>query len=90
MTLAGMAPSTAEMYKVHPEQTAIQKLFWAWCEKDPANRMTATQHPRPSICVENVWRFIGGDEGFVEAHTAREDAEIEAKILVWLYQRYKH
>lgn len=89
--LLPMAPSRAEQLKMAvPTMTPLQKLYGEWATKDPANRMTAGPHSKPRINVETIWRFLTNNPEFVEAHTAREDAGIEVKILEWLVRQYNH
>lgn len=89
--LLPMAPSRAEQLKLPvPTPSPLQKLYAEWAAKAPAERMTTGPYSKPRINVETIWRFLTNNPDFVESHTAREDAEIEVKILEWLIHQYKN
>lgn len=57
--------------------------FKAWCEENNA----LTESGNYSTTAENLYRYIMGDNDFIEAHTALADSIIEAKILAWCAER---
>ena len=49
--------------------------------------VTSTCRPRKT--AEILYRFISGDNEFVESHTGLEDVEIEKQILFYCYRQHK-
>lgn len=49
--------------------------------------LTSTGRPRKT--AEILYRFISGDNDFVESHTGLEDVEIEKQILFYCYRQHK-
>ncbi|MBQ0017120.1 MAG: hypothetical protein KBT30_00630 [Clostridiales bacterium] len=55
-----------------------QKLYIKWCQEN--GYMTHHKTPRPRESAEVLYRYISGDENFVESHTGLKDCEIEMVI----------
>lgn len=59
--------------------------YKAFCEKygyfTPTGRLKKT--------AEILWRFISGDNDFIESHTGLEDVAIEAQILAYCFRQHK-
>lgn len=58
-----------------------------YCESH--NFMTKHRTPRPRMTAEIIYRFISGDNDFVESHTALEDVNIEKEIVFKAYKTHK-
>jgi hypothetical protein len=44
--------------------------------------MTNHQTPRPRLTAEVLYRYITGDNSFIESHTGLEDVTIEKEIFL--------
>lgn len=51
-----------------------------WCKEN--GYMTNHATPRPRLTAEILYRYITGDNEFVESHTGLEDVQIEADIFL--------
>ena len=58
-------------------------------QKFCAENSYITKNGKPKATAEILYRFISGDENFVESHTGLEDVEIEAQILAYCVKRHK-
>lgn len=66
---------------------AKQKAYINWCQVN--NYMTKHKNPRPQMKVEVVYRYISGNNNFVESHTGLEDVMIEKDIFVHCMRQHK-
>lgn len=60
------------------------KKYRAWCGQTG----NTTPKGKPRTTAEAVHRYLSGDDGFVESHTALDDARIEAATLHACYKRH--
>jgi DNA polymerase III epsilon subunit-like protein len=58
-----------------------------WCEEN--GYMTKHRPPRVRLTAEIIYRFITGDDEFIESHTALEDVDIETEIIMACYKSHK-
>ena len=54
-------------------------MYSDYCQKN--GYLTAHKVPQNRLTAEILWRYLSGDENFIESHTGLEDVEIEAKIM---------
>jgi len=54
--------------------------YVAWCKEN--GYMTKHETPRPRLTAEILYRYITGDDDFVESHTGLEDVQIESEIFL--------
>ena len=54
--------------------------YVAWCKEN--GYMTKHETPRPRLTAEILYRYITGDDSFVESHTGLEDVQIESEIFL--------
>ena len=64
-----------------------QKTYIAWCERN--GYMTNHSKPRPRATAEILYRYISGNEDFVESHTGLEDVMIEKEIFAHCMRQHK-
>ena len=57
--------------------------YIAFCE----NNGFITQHNKPKLTAEIIYRYLTNDVEFVESHTGLEDVEIETEILLACLER---
>lgn len=62
-----------------------QKTYIEWCRAHGYMRSTN----RPRATAEILYRYINGDEDFIESHTGLEDVMIEYKIFVHCCRQHK-
>lgn len=63
------------------------KGYKNWCEKH--GFMTKHKVPRPQEKAETIYRYLIGDENFVESHTGLEDVLIEKEIFAHCMRQHK-
>lgn len=51
-----------------------------WCKEN--GYMTNHEVPRPRLTAEILYRYVTGNDEFVESHTGLEDVEIEAELFI--------
>lgn len=51
--------------------------------------MTKHNTPRPQVKAEIIYRYITGNDDFVESHTGLEDVLIEKEILAYCFRKHK-
>ena len=51
-----------------------------WCKEN--GYMTNHEVPRPRLTAEILYRYVTGNDEFVESHTGLEDVEIEAELFM--------
>ena len=61
--------------------------FQKWCEEN--NYMTKHKKPRPRCTAEILYRFISGQNDFIESHTGLEDVDIERQIMAYCFAKHK-
>ena len=59
---------------------ATDPKYVEWCKEN--GYMTNHATPRPRLTAEILYRYITGDDEFVESHTGLEDVQIEAEIFL--------
>ena len=59
---------------------ATDPKYVEWCKEN--GYMTKHETPRPRLTAEILYRYITGDDNFIESHTGLEDVEIEAEIFL--------
>lgn len=62
-----------------------QKSYIAWCKKYGY----ITKNGRVKATAEILYRYITGDNSFVESHTGLEDVLIEKEIFYWCMRQHK-
>lgn len=81
-------PQNVEIWDTMKMWRAVMpKKYAAFCENN--QYMTAHNPPRVRLTAEIIYRFLTGDNDFVENHTGLEDVEIEAEILLACYKTHK-
>lgn len=66
---------------------ATMPTYKAFCEEN--GYMTRHKTPRPQVKAEVIYRFITGNNDFIESHTGLEDVLIEKEILAYCYRKHK-
>ena len=61
-----------------------QKMYRAWCKKN--GYMTKNNQPR--FTAEILYRYITGNNEFIENHTGLEDVDIERQIMVACFRKH--
>ena len=51
--------------------------------------VTKHKTPRPQVKAEVIYKYITGDNDFVESHTGLEDVLIEKEILAYCFRKHK-
>lgn len=51
--------------------------------------MTKHNTPRPQVKAEVIYRYITGNDDFIESHTGLEDVLIEKEILAYCFRKHK-
>lgn len=51
--------------------------------------MTKHNTPRPQVKAEIIYRYITGNDDFIESHTGLEDVLIEKEILAYCFRKHK-
>lgn len=64
-----------------------QKGYIQWCKDN--GFMTRHRKPRPQEKAEVIYRYLIGDETFVESHTGLEDVMIEKEIFAHCNRQHK-
>lgn len=58
-----------------------------FCEEN--GFMTNHKTPQPRLTAEIIFRYMSGNEDFIESHTGLEDVEIETEILWAIVKKHK-
>lgn len=66
---------------------AQQKNYKKFCENN--NYMTKHKTPRPQMRAEIIYRYISGNNNFIESHTGLEDVMIEKEIFKQCWKQHK-
>lgn len=61
--------------------------YRAFCEEN--GYMTKHKTPRPQVKAEVLYRYMTGNNEFVESHTGLEDVLIEKEILAYCFRKHK-
>lgn len=64
-----------------------QKTYKKWCAEN--GYMTNHSTPRPRETAEILYRYISGNNDFIEAHTGYEDIMIEKEIFAHCMRQHK-
>lgn len=64
-----------------------QKMYKEFCLRN--NYMTKHKKPQVRLTAEILYRYITGDNNFVESHTGLEDVLIETKIMAHCFRQHK-
>ena len=64
-----------------------QKLYIRFCEEN--GYMTRNKIPRPQMKAEVIYRYITGNNTFIESHTGLEDCMIEKEIFAKCCRQHK-
>lgn len=64
-----------------------QKGYIQWCKDN--GFMTRHRKPRPQEKAEVIYRYLIGDETFIESHTGLEDVMIEKEIFAHCNRQHK-
>lgn len=83
-------PYGAELWdtlKMAHDVIAKMPTYKKFCEEN--GYMTTHKKPRPQEKAEVLYRFISGDNDFVESHTGLEDVMIEKEILAYCFRQKK-
>lgn len=73
--------------KMSLDVVATMPTYKAFCEEN--GYMTRHKTPRPQVKAEVIYRFITGNNDFIESHTGLEDVLIEKEILAYCYRKHK-
>ena len=73
--------------KMSLDVIASMPTYKAFCEEN--GYMTRHKTPRPQVKAEVIYRFVTGDNDFIESHTGLEDVLIEKEILAYCYRKHK-
>lgn len=83
-------PYGAEVWdtmKMALDVIAPMPTYKAFCEEN--GYMTKHKTPRPQVKAEVIYRFMTGNNDFIESHTGLEDVLIEKEILAYCYCKHK-
>ncbi len=64
-----------------------QKTYKNWCVRN--EYMTKHRKPQVRLTAEILYKYISGDDDFIESHTGLEDVLIETKIMVHCFRQHK-
>lgn len=73
--------------KMASDTIGKQKMYRDWCERN--GYMTKHKTPRPQFKAEVLYKYISGNNDFVESHTGLEDVMIEKEIFVHCINQHK-
>ena len=73
--------------KMATDTICQQKTYIRWCEEN--GYMTKHKTPRPRATAEILYRYISGDDDFIESHTGLEDVMIEKEIFAHCMRQHK-
>lgn len=64
-----------------------QKSYRRWCLRN--DYMTKHATPQPRLTAEIIYRYLTGNNNFIENHTGLEDVIIETKIMAHCLRQHK-
>lgn len=67
------------------DTVAKQKSYVSWCKDHGYMRTKNT----PRMTAEILYRYLSGNNNFIESHTGLEDVLIEKEIFVWCMRQHK-
>ena len=73
--------------KMATDTICQQKTYIRWCEEN--GYMTKHKTPRPRATAEILYRYISGNDNFIESHTGLEDVMIEKEIFAHCMRQHK-
>lgn len=73
--------------KMAQDVIATKKSYIRFCEEN--GYMTKHKKPRVQVKAEVLYRFISGDNEFIESHTGLEDVLIEKDIFAYCVKQHK-
>lgn len=73
--------------KMSLDVIASTPTYQRFCEEN--GYMTSHKKPRPQVKAEVIYRYITGDNDFIESHTGLEDVMIEKDILAYCFRKHK-
>jgi hypothetical protein len=73
--------------KMAQDVVATKKSYIKFCEEN--GYMTKHQTPRVQVKAEVLYRFISGNNEFIESHTGLEDVLIEKEIFAYCVKQHK-
>lgn len=73
--------------KMAQDVIATKKSYIRFCEEN--GYMTKHKTPRVQVKAEVLYRFISGDNEFIESHTGLEDVLIEKEIFAYCVKQHK-
>ena len=73
--------------KMAQDVVAKTPTYKEFCEDN--GYMTKHKTPRPQVKAEVLYKYITGDNDFIESHTALEDVLIEKEILAYCFNKHK-
>jgi len=73
--------------KLAKQLIATMPTYQKYCRDN--GYMTKHKVPQPRLTAEIIYRFITGNNDFVESHTGLEDVMIEKEILAYCYKKHK-
>ena len=62
-----------------------QKTYMRWCKE----KGYVTKNGQVRATAEILFRYMIGDENFIESHTGLEDVLIEKEIFAWCMRQHK-
>lgn len=73
--------------KMAQDVVATKKSYIRFCEEN--GYMTNHKKPRVQVKAEVLYRFISGNNDFIESHTGLEDVLIEKEIFAYCVKQHK-
>ena len=73
--------------KMAVDVVAKTPSYKRFCEMN--GYMTNHKTPRPQVKAEVIYKYITGNNDFVESHTGLEDVLIETEILAYCFRKHK-
>jgi hypothetical protein len=73
--------------KMAQDVVAKTPTYKSFCKEN--GYMTKHATPRPQVKAETLYKYITGDNDFIESHTALEDVLIEKEILAYCFNKHK-
>lgn len=73
--------------KMANDVIAKTPTYKKFCEEN--GYMTKHKTPRPQVKAEVLYKYMTGDNDFVESHTGLEDVLIEKEILAYCFAKHK-
>lgn len=73
--------------KMSRQTIGKQESYKRWCVNN--NYLTKHKVPQVRLTAEILYRYLSGDENFIESHTGLEDVLIETKIMAHCLRQHK-